>query len=221
MNSRRPPAIDLPDFALEDFFWQCIADGRVDITAEEAGVALLAASDDIDGLLSAASDISDEAKSELDDVLSFLKDPALRSQQEQRAQQIKEHWQDLGKVPPRRKRKRDPSRPPVALLETDEDVEEEEQLSEFDKNEELLEEFAKKRMKHRQILKGLNELSKVGLVKIGGDGLRMNVKGSHMIFHGPGGAHTLVRQHKSSAPLSGQMFLESMRHLSDIAQAPQ
>ena len=59
---------------------------------------------------------------------------------------------------------------------------------------------------------GLNRAAKFGLLKIGGDGITVNVRGSHIMLHGKQQTHTIVRQHRSSTPLSGQKFVESIRH---------
>ncbi|CAD7922425.1 unnamed protein product [Amoebophrya sp. A120] len=82
--------------------------------------------------------------------------------------------------------------------------------------------LAQKRMKWRQTKRGLHLLRRVGVIGIDTDPesgvkqLRLNTRGSHQILHGPGGAATLVRDHKGSAPLTGRQFVESMKKVAEI-----
>eukprot|EP00392_Amoebophrya_sp_AT5.2_P004750 g4759.t1 len=91
----------------------------------------------------------------------------------------------------------------------------------------VLDTLVQKRMRWRQTRRGLGLLCKAGLVNLerstspdslegGRPRLRVTCKGSHHALHGPAGAATLVRPHKSSVPLSGKDFVKSMEKVVEI-----
>ncbi len=196
-----PPASDIIDFILEDHFWQCIKENRLDITAEECGKILLAACEDVDGLLTASSMIaaeggktsedagglmtkaSDMDSNALQDVMDWVK-----NNRNADVEGVRTKWSDLGKAPPQRKRKT--NNPPTAILEQQGEVE----LSELDKHVQLLEDFVEKRNNFRQVLTNLNDLSQTGLLTASEEGVRIDIKGAHMCFHGENAKQKVVWQ---------------------------
>ena len=149
----------------------------------------------------------------------------MRQQQEARAKQIQQEWAELGRAPsysagkrrftPGQTVKRPAATPPPPPQEDIDDLS-------FDPDQHrlppqaLLEKVAKKRMKNRDMLRGVNMLRREGLIELGD--LRVSTKGSHNVIHGPGGCATIVRQHKGSKPPSRKMFIKTLQRVATISR---
>eukprot|EP00439_Symbiodinium_sp_Y106_P032771 s1257_g3.t3 len=197
-----PLTLDPPecamDWALEGFFW-----GREDITLEEEAVLILAGCDE-EQLAEVAVERPD---------LAWLLDPSLRREQEDRAAQVCREWVQQG-FP------RNSARRPG-----DKDIKSQKphpQEPEIDAGplrlpvRDVLETLAKKRVKFRHPLKSLSMLQRLGYMGQGDAGARVLTHGSHIVFHGPGGAATYVRDHKGTAPLSSSAFLSKMEEIAEV-----
>ncbi|CAD7922419.1 unnamed protein product [Amoebophrya sp. A120] len=88
---------------------------------------------------------------------------------------------------------------------------------------------AQKRVTTRQTKRGLHLLSKSGLLTVENvesesgmaakTQLKLNVRGSHHVLHGPGGTATIVRDHKGSTGLSGKQFGKTVERVIAITRA--
>eukprot|EP00392_Amoebophrya_sp_AT5.2_P004158 g4166.t1 len=76
-----------------------------------------------------------------------------------------------------------------------------------------LQDIGKKVTKSRKTVKHLRTLTRLGLLNLESELVRRNVRGSHITYHGPGGATTLVRNHRATAPLTSKQFVEKAQQL--------
>ncbi|CAK9071813.1 unnamed protein product [Durusdinium trenchii] len=174
------PPNDAMDWALEGFLQQCLQDGKDDLGLEEEGIAVLAVCTEEELLVEVAQQRPE---------LAWLLDPTLRQEQERRAEEIRSHWNRLGVEGPSRrwlKRKQETAAPALEAPGKGPSAKDEVQS--------MLEVLSQKRMKFRRVLRGVRLLQRLELLS--SEKLRVLTHGSHMVFHGPGGAATLVREHK-------------------------
>ncbi len=105
-----PPALTHEDDALEDMYWQCLEDGRVDLDGDELAQLLIMEVDQsrpskTDEILDAAIQIledsgpqplsSDARATDIrgcKDALSWLKDRRIRKEQRKRAEEVRRSW---------------------------------------------------------------------------------------------------------------------------------
>ncbi|CAK9071814.1 unnamed protein product [Durusdinium trenchii] len=188
------PPNDAMDWALEGFLQQCLQDGKDDLGLEEEGIAVLAVCTEEELLVEVAQQRPE---------LAWLLDPTLRQEQERRAEEIRSHWNRLGVEGPSRrwlKRKQETAAPALEAPGKGPSAKDEVQS--------MLEVLSQKRMKFRRVLRGVRLLQRLELLS--SEKLRVLTHGSHMVFHGPGGAATLVREHKGSPEMPGSVFVEKM-----------
>eukprot|EP00392_Amoebophrya_sp_AT5.2_P004160 g4168.t1 len=79
-----------------------------------------------------------------------------------------------------------------------------------------LEDIGKQVTKSRKTVKHLRTLTRLGLLNLESELVRRNVRGSHITYHGPGGAATIVRNHRGTAPLTSKQFVEKAQQLGGV-----
>ena len=190
------PPLDLMDFAMEELFWTCCGEERRDITTEEAATVLFSVSKTMEKLFDAYHVL--ESKSvykKLQEVMQFLVCQHNRASVALVAEDFRCNWYRMGRPVWHRKWLKKGAYGSAASIDLDE-------LEEDDVDYGLLlMDFAEKRAKNRELLKGLRRLARTGLVKCSSKGVVVHVNGSNSTLHAPGGKSTRV-----CAPLSAQNF---------------
>ena len=230
-----PPAVTDQDYALERMFWECLEDGRTELVPREVVELLLigCADEEEADLVAEVLEQQEEQEVVSDSALAWLRDPKLRKEQRARAEQVRCEWmaKKLGVSVPSpdlaaRLQKQgggafssvqqDPS---AAGGRTGDAGDVEERRAQA---RQLLDRVARKRNKLRNVVRGMNVLRRLGLLQLAGDGrngvagVRVTVKGSHHVIHGPSGAATLVRDHRGTPALSDRLFIARMERVADV-----
>jgi len=221
----QPPPLDMQDQVLEEAYWDGISEGKLDLDSVHLCCALLTVCDDPSSLLQCTEEIADERRGTDADtkrlareVLPWLRDPAIVREQQQRAEQVRKEWADLGKTTRRRRTAAAPrksqARSPEDVAQSLEEMGESAQDAEaLELAADALQGLAKKRIGFREVMKGFNILQRQGLLRATAGGLQVHFRGSHIVCHGQGGVTTLVRDHKGSKGRTTGMFLRNMSKL--------
>eukprot|EP00392_Amoebophrya_sp_AT5.2_P010004 g10035.t1 len=230
------PALTVEELALEGFFWDAIEAGKQDLDGPEVAtlaVMMLEGTDDNEISRLAANKLDEKAESGTDEenaerkqILHWLRDKKILTEQRKRAEWIQNEWRARGGETRKPGPHADFSKPSARSFSLEETTTSTQRESESTKTstsaaiqrlEDSLEYISRKRMKFRQVIRGANLLRRAGVIEFGKDGVRVLTHGSHMVFHGPKGATTLVREHKSSARITAPIFMRKMHSLMDIA----
>ena len=90
---------------------------------------------------------------------------------------------------------------------------------------ELIAPITKKRNHFKQVMKGRNILSRAGLLEAGPTGstkkpltnTSVTKDGSHIVYHGPGGSATIVKDHKGSKSLNENQLVDKVKKMVEIS----
>ncbi|CAD7925690.1 unnamed protein product [Amoebophrya sp. A120] len=182
---------------------------------------------------------SDEVDSSVVRACTWLHDPAIRLQQEKRATQVQRDWYEFRHGKPRPSTRALSSDAPTARAGEDSTAPAGASTSTArssssvyeqgtlplprktpttcrQKISDALRDIGKKVLTYRKTVKHLRTLTKLGLLNLESELVRRNVRGSHITYHGPGGAATIVRNHRATAPMTSKQFVEKAQQLGEV-----